>query len=415
MTPAPIRYLVKAVTLLPILICRQLSKLVPRDSNRIAIGAWYGNFYSDNPKYLTEYLLEHTDFTITWVGKTHVRAQIPDHPRLHFATMGSWGAFCALLRAKFWCCCIFPAFDLTPLPIDGGAVCINLWHGIPVKRVGQHTIWDLESNEGRGFRPALERLYVKATSNTSLQWLSLASDKMKEIMLEAYPPIFSDKRMLPYGSPRNAYLISCRGNETLKNTLKRKYAELLGFDPRKKVILYLPTWRIRATKPFLFCTIETPLKNRLHQILSDNNAILIEKPHMHTYEQVTISPANGPTITIPPELLSKVDTYEMLLLADILVCDYSSVYIDFALLQRPVLHFMYDLESFLKEDMGMAYDIREIVAGEITTTEPQILSSIERELRNPVFAPSAGFKKLVEHENRESCQRFVEFMRGFGS
>ena len=139
MTPAPIRYLLKSLTLVPIIVCHQLTKLIPRDRKRVCVGAWFGNLYADNPKYFAEYLLENSDFEITWIGNESVRKQLPQNSRMHFARKGSLHAVFELLRAKFWICCILCVHDLTSLPVSGGAVCINLWHGIPVKRNGFYT------------------------------------------------------------------------------------------------------------------------------------------------------------------------------------------------------------------------------------------------------------------------------------
>ena len=409
MTPAPIRYLIKAITLLPILICRQLSKLMPRDPNRIAIGAWYGTLYADNSKYLVEFLIRNTGYAVTWIGNEDVARRLPRHPNLSFARKGSWRATLALLKAKFWICCIGHGIDLSPLPIDGGAICINLWHGIPVKRNGQHTIWDLRNKEGQGFRSFLERLYSYVTAGTK-EWLLVASEEMIAIQLAYAPHVFTAKRMLRSGSPRNDYLIANKDNHALQKDLRQKYASLLRFDPRKKVILYLPTWRLSGKNVFCFYNLPKEEQTKIKELLDSGNATLIEKHHFHTYERHPVPDNSTCSLTINGDVIRETDAQELLLIADILICDYSGAYIDYGLLQRPCIHFAYDLEEFTKNDSGLAYAIEDVAAGPIATTLPELKSLLVSELKTPGFKPAKHFKELVAFETGSSCNQLVSFL-----
>ena len=207
MTPATIRYLIKSIALVPFLICRQITKLIPRDNKKVCIGAWFGNLYSDNPKYLAEYLLQNSDYDVTWIGNNLLKSQIPNNPRLHLAEKGSLKATAALLRAKFWICCIYCAHDLTPLPLDGGVIRINLWHGIPIKKLGKNSIWDRDSQFAKGFRPAIERVYCQVVSGGK-DWFPISSADMVPVMEGGDPVKFGMSHALPFGTPRNDFLLA---------------------------------------------------------------------------------------------------------------------------------------------------------------------------------------------------------------
>ena len=53
-----------------------LSVFIIRNEKWIAFGSWVGELYSDNSKYLAEYMLslnKQNDYTLIWVGNTKIR------------------------------------------------------------------------------------------------------------------------------------------------------------------------------------------------------------------------------------------------------------------------------------------------------------------------------------------------------
>ena len=410
MTPAPIRYAIKLLTLLPIVLCRQLSKLFPRNSNSVCIGAWFGNLYADNSKYLCEYLLEETDFDVTWIANEKVRDVLPRHPRLKFAKKGTFRATVTLLRAKFWIFCIFHAHDLTSLPIDGGAICINLWHGIPIKANGcKNSVWDSSCPRGRGMLAFLERTYSRLSAGEK-EWLVVSSDNMAEIQVRGNPATYRFDRIIPVGTPRNDFLIHNKNNKGLRLSLRKRLAERLGFDPGRRIVMYLPTWRASGKNVFCFYAIDAEKRKTVMQILEDNNAVLIEKHHFHTYEAYPVPATSDCSIVMRGEQLQEFDAQERWICADMLISDYSGAYIDFGLLDCPCIHFAYDIDDYSKNDCGLAYNLQDVALGPIACDFDTLVMALRRELSNMSFRPAAGFHNLVQYENGDSCRKIVEFM-----
>lgn len=415
MTPAPIRYFIKAATLLPILACRQLSKLMPRDPKRIAIGAWCGNFYSDNPKYLTEYLLHHTDYSICWIGNKKMSENLPAHDNLVFAQKGSWCAYWSLLRSKFWFCCTGRSADLTGLPLHGGAVSVNLWHGTPSgKRSDHNTVWDKNSSLGRGIRGALERAYTLMIAGQR-DWLTVANDSEAATLTKGFPSSFSTDKALKIGTPRYDYLIHNANNADYIHILKEKYAKILSFDPCKKIISYMPTWRNAGGKIFCFYNLPEAEQTNLKCLLDSQNAVLIEKHHVHTYELFPPPSDSICSIAVKGELQSQLDTQELLLISDLLLTDYSSVYVDFGAISRPTIHYVYELDEFTKEDTGIPDNFEEIAGGPIVYDLQALKQETLRLLQNPAFEPGSKFSLLTKYETGHACEKLVEFMRGASS
>lgn len=66
---------------------------------------------------------------------------------------------------------------------------------------------------------------------------------------------------------------------------------------------------------------------------------------------------------------------ELMIASDILISDYSSIFFDFSILERPMLCFAYDLENYKKE-RGLYLNIEDIIPGGILKEEKDLLSAI---------------------------------------
>ena len=70
------------------------------------------------------------------------------------------------------------------------------------------------------------------------------------------------------------------------------------------------------------------------------------------------------------------DTQEILYISDILISDYSSITLDYLLLNRPVLLFPYDYENYIRE-RGINYDhLEDIAPGPLFYTGKQLIEAL---------------------------------------
>ncbi len=394
---------IKAFLAIPIII---LAHIMPRSRKRLVAGAWNTTLYADNPKYFVEYILNNANVQVTWIGSPSTEKLLPCYSNLSFARFGSTKATWAIMRA---CACVYshdPAKDITSHPIRGLAKSINLWHGIPLKLLG-----DLSPNNVGGLHENfLGRLYLRMMTGRH-DWFSISSPKMGSILSGGFPFLFSNSKSLPFGSPRNDYLIQEKNNEGLKQRLREKYANLLGIDPSKKIITYLPTWRSReGAEIFTFYGLNEADASKVSATLDNADATLIEQHHFWTYQKCSPPELSKCSTVITFEQKALVDAQELLLITDLLISDYSGAYIDFGLLERPCIHFTYDLTEYRNNDSGLAYDISEVAAGPIVRTLPELLSTLSEQLAHPVFQPAPHFKELVKYETGHACEQLASFM-----
>lgn len=140
-----------------------------------------------------------------------------------------------------------------------------------------------------------------------------------------------------------------------QNNLSNNYISLgyprndLLFSWKKwKIILYAPTFRPYAEKN-IFSDVDTLKK--IDYELQTNNYILYIKLHDRGVGGLDFS--NFKNIKKYNNVDS--DFYEFLWTVSILITDYSSIYFDFLLLDRPIVYFPYDFETY-KTEVGFTVD-----------------------------------------------------------
>lgn len=217
---------------------------------------------------------------------------------------------------------------------------LELWHGFPLKGLGS-MIYDS----------------TKHDDFTRWEWNNI--DK-----IASYSQLYSVLMSASYGThinqffisgmPRNDFLFNTEGKRILSHLLDQNFNT-------KSVIFYMPTFRESAMKHEK--TIVKKSNNifgfecfdisGFNQFLEENKITLIAKLHQFEEEFVinTLSEYDNKNIHILSQNTleeSGYDLYEVLNAADLLITDYSSVYFDYLLLDRPVLFTPIDLEHYRK-------------------------------------------------------------------
>ena len=236
---------------------------------------------------------------------------------------------------------------------------INLWHGIPLKRIGVASL-DLESK----FK-TISTEHAKCHSVIS----SSSIDRMA-MTVAFYPLKYQD--IWVTGLPRNDFILKEESllPQDFQDELK-KLKLLLG---GKKFILYAPTFRNKQEEGYYHFSHSE--QERLNKYLIQNNIILGVREHMadsaHSYSRELKGES---IINVGGKYFSNI---EMLYRkADLLITDYSSCFIDFMLTGKPMISFAFDYEEYIKEERGLFYSLEFAFAGKICQDFNSLLSEIE--------------------------------------
>ena len=71
------------------------------------------------------------------------------------------------------------------------------------------------------------------------------------------------------------------------------------------------------------------------------------------------------------------DVTELMLLADVLVTDYSSVMFDFANTGKPMVFYTYDYEDYVRDERGTYLELPEVSTGPMVATTDELIKALE--------------------------------------
>jgi len=332
-----------------------LSFLIPKSDQIWVFGSWFSEKYSDNPKWLYEYVTKHVpEVRAIWLSRNkdviHALRQRGMEAYLTYSLRGYW--YSARAKVGVVCQGILDINRFVKPP-----VLINTWHGTPIKKVGEEfRLFRAQQQHGGRLRDLANKI--------SMPWFRLFpfSDSINP---EKYYSLYTA------GSQAEAELLKKSfGNVNVKVTGQPRNDVLCGsFDDQlakqstKKQVLYLPTHRFEGRQrivPYIVKGI-----NEIDSLLGDLNAHMIIKLHfVHRHENADLASAlkDFTNISVLDDETTE-DIYPLLRSTDILITDYSSVYVDYLLTTRPIIFFPFDLDDYMARERPFNFDYMSITPG----------------------------------------------------
>lgn len=386
--------------------------LIPRKRNKILFGAWHGKQYSCNPKYLFEYMASKGGFECVWIGESHLRDSVLACHGAKFTKKGSLLALFHALTASYFACNVNWREDIINFPRFRRVELFYLTHGYADKNVGvlQFSGDGLRKKERASFQRIRDVMnWIEDLLYGFKSWCSESSEQGVAIRLSNQPFIMSEDMMLRFGKPRADYFIKNRDNAEEKKRAREKIAAILGLPLDKRWYLYAPTWRHSNNNVVSFSTISG--RDKVEKVLNDQDAIIIEKHHPIVLQYTNINAAkHGCVYVLSREQTRQIDTQELLMASARLITDYSSIYYDFVLLDRPVIHFAYDYDNFMTRDMGFNFDMRDYGGGPFAYDIGEftdVLALSDEKLLS--MRNEATKRDQLTYEAGEACSKYYDF------
>ena len=220
-----------------------------------------------------------------------------------------------------------------------GQCYLNTWHGTPWKTLGT----DMKGRflEHKTFaRNILQATHLLSPNSHTTEIISErqgVSNTMSAKVVEA-------------GYPRIDLTL-----DQSQSSRDRVFSRL-GIPSDKPVVLYAPTWR--GTLGGLDLD-STALLRDIEAFASNDYTLLFRG---HSLQERVLAGLNIKCLANP-----EVDTNELLRVTDLLITDYSSILFDFAVLDRPIALYTYDLESY-EADRGLYFPVSEVPGTACPTT-----------------------------------------------
>lgn len=288
-------------------------------------------------------------------------------------------------------------------PTFSRRIIVNLWHGIPLKR-----LFALANTESRlhadraGFRRK-ERAYYHG--------LVASSDIDSYAMAAIFHPI-------PYGHvwvnglPRNDFLV--RPESDLPVFLRHELQQLRAIKAGRRLVTYAPTFRERHVQGSAYYQFTDAHIQRLKALLARHDAVLGFRMHyfrkgeqLFNLEQYI---DNDRIFDLGHSQIKEIAP--VLRQTDVLVTDYSSVYIDALYLNKPVISFAYDLEHYSAQQNGLLYEMDLAFPGPVVRQFDQLLEALDSELARDAQSDSERYQMtrrlFFKYTDDKNSARLVE-------
>ncbi len=335
------------------LVAHRLAYLVPRDDRVWAFGCRGGEGFEGNAKYLFLHVAARDDLDVrpVWVSESaETVAELRRHGFEAYRA-GSARGLLALLRARY----AFVTGSFTDLPLwpTGGATVVQLWHGVPLKRISA----DAPSFADLSLPERLSRLYVYRQFDR----VAVTARRFTDAFRSAFG--VGPDRIVPTGYPRNDALFGAVPGFDVGQD-RALHDEIAGVDG--PTLAYLPTYRDDgrpAADAVDFAALD--------EFLGSRGATLLVK--FHPFERPDVDEGELDNVRLLPPGF---DVYPALRHVDALVTDYSSIYFDYLLLDRPVVFYAYDLDEY-RANHGFYLDYESYAPGPIATDFDGLIDALD--------------------------------------
>jgi len=346
------------------------SFVVPKDDKMIIFISTPD--FSDNPRYLYEEAKKKLkDYKFVWiVDRANMFNKISLKENTIFVERGSFQLLKYLLRAKY-----IVASHGVPYWKSRNQIMILLWHGLPIKGIGETSVKIKvpKTNVLYWFRKSLSMTdYFVTTSKFS--WLIFLSEKF----------ISGKTKAIFCGQPRCDALFQSK-EQSVKTLSKIIKINVKKYD---QIVLYLPTFRDYNSTITRKIIENLTINKDLIDFLDHNNVLFLIKPHpldkALSCAQFELHELTNFRFLKNEDLLNNFLTlYDILPAVDILVTDYSSVYFDYLLLNRPIVFYVPDLEEY-KEIRGFILEPYEKwTPGDKARTPRELILALSEAVNNP--------------------------------
>ncbi len=391
-----IRHLKRMVICCFKVVYKVMQKTVSVDEHTVIFIAFHGRGYTDNPKYIHQEMLKQSrfdDYTFIWPVKNPEACSIERSKAIRYNSLAYFYYMC---KAKYWIVnCKLPKH----IQKKDNQIYLQTWHGTPLKRLA-HDIVEVENQTF--YRSGMSRQQMTDTYDNDVakyNYMIAPNEFSYKVFQSAFQ--INKERLIKTGYPRNDFLTNCT-DEKIKEVKER-----LKIPKDKKVLLYAPTWRDNSfnTRGYTF-----ELKANFHrwkEVLGQEYIVLF-KPHYLIINQFEGDPSLDNFVL---SVDASADINDLYIISDLLVTDYSSVFFDYANLNRPMYFYMFDLAEYADELRGFYFDIHDTLPGDIIQDEEVLLQKIKE--GNYDYQKLASFNKTFNAwQDGHASQRAIDWVFG---
>lgn len=321
-----------------------------KPQKKIIFSSFGGRKFDDSPRAIYDEIRKRNEFKewdLVWVFCEPGKFEVPRGRKVKIDTLKF---FYELMSSKIWVG--NSGLDRgIGISKHGRIIEVDTWHGTPLKKIGG------EENKtsmlvDKGYQGKLDGETIRCAQ----------SEYDRNIFMRVFHA--TENSFLMCDLPRNDKLLHYTEKEL--DFIREK----LKIPENKKIILYAPTYREYLTNKHGKTFMLPPVNMMKWRKKLGDKYILLVRAHYAVTEVMNID---------NDDFFRNVSEYPVLndlyVISDMLISDYSSSFIDYSILERPMFCFAYDLEEY-KEQRGLYVDIEKELPCVVHKEEETLLEDI---------------------------------------
>jgi CDP-glycerol glycerophosphotransferase len=385
-----------ALALLSRILVTPLTWIIPRDPRQYVVLGRVDGRFMDNGKYFAAWVAKNApDVDITFVTMaSEVVRELGGLSRLKVKRYPFPSAMWRMLRAGTL------VYDAAATAGEGRigfytrARRVQLWHGTPLKEIelAQH-----RRRDALRPRPVVWLLGVHRAIVGRFVHHHLVICTSDFLARGVFAQSFKSDRIVGLGYPRNDVIL---GGDDYDPVLVDNGVDLAAravIDEHRarggKALLYAPTFRDNGKHPTDDGSLDI---ERLSEFARRHDLLVVLK--LHPFLADAMSGLSAPNIL---QVSPVSDIYPLLSHFDLLLTDYSSIFFDYLLLDRPVVFYPYDMESY-RGGRELLFDYDAMTPGPRAVDFDGLLAALESTLTGPdTFVEARQKVTDLVHDHRD--------------
>jgi CDP-glycerol glycerophosphotransferase (TagB/SpsB family) len=290
-----------------------------------------------------------------------------------------------------------------------GAKIVQLWHGVGFKRIelgkwrnAVSTSRWLSSPRILELRIAMHRFTGRFVRYDAVNCTSVFYRD------NVFAPAFLARHFLVAGYPRNAFgALDGEARDLVWKNVDARLVERLPAwrQAQRRIVLVAPTFRDSRATPM---GLTADVISMLDDFCEKHGVEFVFK--FHPFERQAGRVAGRHLHLCGPDT----DLYPLMPLSSALVTDYSSIYMDYLLLDKPVLFLVPDIDEYVRTDRQMQFDFASMTPGPKAASWVELVDQLQRQWADDAFAAQRAELRAKAFDGLEQAQavpKLLEFMR----
>lgn len=382
-----------------------LSLFIKKDKNLILLGISHERFFNSksekkenfmhNTKYLLLNSVMNPDSELKVVYLCDDKNKVEKFHSLgikNVYTRNSLKGLWSIIKGKYWLYDYSSKCIANPL-FAKKSTCINFWHGTSWKKIGA------DNYSYSKLSPTGKKIYELLMFRDD--YFITNNDFEQKVYKTAF--FMPEDKMPILCSPRLDVLYKHFEHEEL--FMEEDYFKIKKLHKEgKKLIIYMPTYRDTGKD------VSSWLKSdKLKELLKANNAVLLCKLH-----PADVNSLNFELSEDFYKMDNNTDVYPVLKFTEGLITDFSSIALDYLILDKPIIYYVPDLKEYQEQCHKFYVEYDEFVAGEKASDEQALFASLKN-----ILSGSDNFaeqrkklkEKVFKFDDGKNCERVWNFIK----